>query len=81
MRTITLDENNLTDFESEIILSDDLLDYDVSNFYIANHGYSEYKSVFLPAVFGTIGLVAVICVVVAAVIIIAKKKKGSKQKK
>lgn len=81
VRTITLDENNLTDFESEIILSDDLLDYDVSNFYIANHGYSEYKSVFLPAVFGTIGLVAVICVVVAAVIIIAKKKKGSKQKK
>lgn len=78
VRTITLDENNLTDFESDIILADELLDYDVSNSYIAEHGYYEYKTVFLPAVFGTIGVVVAACIVIVAGVTIAKKKKYKK---
>lgn len=81
VRTITLDENDLTDFESDIILSDELLDYEVSNFYIAQHGYYEYKTIFLPVVFGTIGLVAIVCIAIAGAVTVAKKKKDGKQKK
>lgn len=75
VRTITLDENNLTDFESEVILYNDLLDYDISNLYILNRGYAEYKNTFLPILFGTAGAVILICVITAAAVTAVKKKK------
>lgn len=78
VRTITLDENDLTDFESEVIMYNDLLDYQVSNNKV-KMGYSAYKSTFLPTVFGTVGGVLAVCVVVAVMIVVAKKKKGKKQ--
>lgn len=81
VRTVTLDENDLTDFESEVILYNDLLDYDISNSYKVNHGYSEYKNTFLPIVFGTVGGILAICAVIAVVIVIAKKKKGQTEKR
>lgn len=79
VRTITLDEKDLSDFESEVILYTDLLDYEVSNSYKVDYGYSAYKSTFLPIVFGIVGGVVAVCAVLAIVIVIAKKKKGKKQ--
>ena len=79
VRTITLDEKDLSDFESEVILYTDLLDYEVSNSYKVDYGYSAYKSTFLPTVFGIVGGVVAVCAVLAIVIVIAKKKKGKKQ--
>lgn len=79
VRTITLDEKDLSDFESEVILYTDLLDYEVSNSYKVDYGYSAYKSIFLPTVFGIVGGVVAVCAVLAIVIVIAKKKKGKKQ--
>lgn len=81
VRTVTLDENDLTDFETEVILYNDLLDYDISNSYKSNHGYDEYKNTFLPILFGTIGAVILICIVIATVITVAVKKKGKAEKK
>ena len=81
VRTITLDEKDLSDFESEVILYTDLLDYEVSNSYKADYGYSAYKSMFLPTVFGIVGGVVAVCAVLAIVIVIAKNKKGKKQGK
>lgn len=78
VRTITLDENDLTDFESEVIMYNDLLDYKVSNNKV-KMGYSAYKSTFLPTVFGTVGGVLAVCVVVAVIIVVAKKKKAKKK--
>ncbi len=78
VRTITLDENDLTDFESEVIMYNDLLDYKVSNNKV-KMGYSAYKSTFLPTVFGTVGGVLAVCVVVAVIIVVAKNKKAKKK--
>lgn len=79
VRTVTLDENNLSDFESEVILYTDLLDYEVSNSYMVNYGYGAYKSTFLPTVFGVVGGVLAVCIVIAVVITVAKKKKANKK--
>ena len=79
VRTVTLDENDLTDFESEVMMYNDVLDYEVSNSTIAKIGYGSYKSTFLPAVFGTVGGVLAVCIVIALIIIVAKKKKAKKQ--
>lgn len=79
VRTVTLDENDLTDFESEVMMYNDVLDYEVSNSTIAKIGYGSYKSTFLPAVFGTVGGVLAVCIVIAVIIIVAKKKKAKKQ--
>lgn len=79
VRTITLDESNLADFESEVIMYNDILDYEVSNSVKARIGYGSYKSTFLPAVFGTVGGVLAVCAVVAVIIIVAKKKKSANQ--
>lgn len=77
VRTITLNEADLTDFESEILLFDDLVDYKVTNIYKANHGYYEYKHVFLPALFGSIaGLAAV----GASAVLLGKAVKKRKRK-
>lgn len=81
VRTVTLDENDLADFETEVIMYNDLLDYDVSNSYKVSYGYSAYKNTFLPTVFGTVGGIAAVCIVIAVVIVVAKKKKGKPEKK
>ena len=74
-RTITLDENDLSTFETTLYHNDDLLDYKVTPAYKAKHGYIEYKNVFVPAVSGTAAGVAVIAGIITAVIKIRKKKK------
>ncbi|MGN1328547.1 MAG: metallophosphoesterase family protein [Eubacterium sp.] len=76
VRTVTLNESNLTDFDSEVLLFDDLVDYKISNSYIANHGYHEYKDIFLPAVIGgTVGAAALIGVLIFIIHMIKKRKK------
>lgn len=75
VRTITLDENNLNDFTSEIMLYDDLVSEKVSNSYVANHGYHEYKDIFLPAVLGgTAGASAFAAAFIVAIKMIRKRK-------
>ena len=74
-RTITLDENDLSTFETTLYHNDDLLDYKVTPAYKAKHGYIEYKNVFIPAVSGTAAGVAVIAGIITAVIKIRKKRK------
>lgn len=78
VRTITLHESDLTDFESEILLFDDLVDYKISNVYKANHGYYEYKNIFLPAVLGSVGGLVVLVCAVAVIVKVVKKKKSNK---
>lgn len=78
VRTITLYEDDLTDFESEVIYSSELLDYEISNRYKENHGYYEYKTVFLPAVFGTLGGVVVLGAAAAIIITVVKKRRKKK---
>lgn len=75
VRTITLDESDLTDFDSQILLFEDLLDYKVKNIYKANHGYYEYKTVFLPALAGGVAAVSLISAAAALTAKIIKKKK------
>ena len=74
-RTITLDENDLSTFETTLYHNDDLLDYKVTPAYKAKHGYIEYKNVFIPAVSGTAAGVAVIAGIITAVAKIKRKKK------
>ncbi len=76
VRTVTLDESDLTDFDSEIILFDDLIDYKVSNSYKANHGYYEYKNIFLPAVIGGAAGLSVVAAAAVTIVRIIKKKKN-----
>ena len=77
-RTITLNENDLTTFESEILHADDILGYKVKPAYKDKHGYAEYKNKFLPGVIG--GTAGAVVLVAAAGIITAvvKKKKRNK---
>lgn len=76
VRTITLHESDLTDFDSEVLLFDDLVDYKLGNSYRINHGYYEYKNIFLPAVIGgTVGIIVLIGFTSFIVRMIKRKKK------
>lgn len=76
-RTITLDENDLTDFESEVLTFDQLLpDLKVRNLYKANHGYIEYKNNFLPIAGGVLGGGAVLAAAVTFLVKYLKKRKN-----
>lgn len=75
VRTITLDENDLTDFESEIFLFDDLLDRKETNSLIAKMGYQGYKNTFLPIFWGSVAGIAVLGAGVATAVVLIKKRK------
>ena len=77
-RTVTLHENDLKNFDTEILRADDILGYKVKPAYKDKHGYAEYKYKFLPGVIG--GSVGAVALIAAAGIITAvvKKKKKSK---
>ena len=78
VRTVTLDENDLTDFESEVIYSDELIG-EVQNSFKADHGWAAYKSQFLPAVIGgSCGAAALIAAVIIIAVVIKKKKSKAK---
>ena len=75
VRTVTLDENDLTAFESDIILSDELLDYEVTPTIKANHGYYEYSMVLKYVSIGlAVGAVILVIVAVIAIRVIKKNK-------
>lgn len=78
VRTITLDESDLTTFQSDILSYDALVGEKVTNLYKANHGYFEYKYVFLPILFGVIGVAA--AVAVGTTLIVKKVRKRKKNK-
>lgn len=78
VRTITLDESNLTDFESEIILFEDLVDYKIKNPYIRNHGYIEWKNNGIPLVIGIPTGVAALAAAVTGIVVAVKKKRRNK---
>ncbi len=75
-RTITLKENNLSDFETEILEADDILGYEVKPTYKNKHGYYEYKNKFLPAVIGGSAGAAVLTAAIAGIVLLIKKKKS-----
>lgn len=76
VRVIELDENDLSTFKSDILLSADLLDYEVKPRYKANHGYAEYISRYVPMVWGSIGVGVLAVGITAAIgIHIHKKRK------
>ena len=76
VRTITLDEADLSTFTSEILTFEDLTDLKVKNLYKANHGYYEYKYCFLPIAGGVLGAVAALTVGAVCVCKVWKKRKG-----
>ena len=81
VRTITLHENDLSTFETELIYADDLLDHKVTPTYKNNHGYYEYKNKFLPAVIGSaIGGAVLIAAGIGVAAFVTKKKKKLKIK-
>lgn len=74
-RTITLYENDLTDFETEILKADDILDYEVKPVYKNKHGYNEYRTKFLPGVIGgTAGAVILAAAATGLALFIKKRK-------
>lgn len=74
-RTITLDENDLSTFETELFHSDDILGYKVTPAYKAKHGYMEYLTRFVPGVTGAVIGAAAITGVVTFLV---KRKKRNK---
>lgn len=55
-RTLILDENDLTHFETELFTEEEILGRKVYPRYKAKHGYSEYINKFLPTLAGTFAL-------------------------
>ncbi len=80
VRTITLNESNLNDFETEVLLFSDLVDYEVKNIFIREFGYETYRRKIIPAIIGiSVGLV-VIAATVTVTVKVVKKKKSEKNK-
>lgn len=79
VRTIDLDESNLSTFQTQVIPADKLMDYTVKNPYIREHGYYEYKSVFIPALCGGIAGLAALTAVIIVLVKVIKKHKAKKQ--
>lgn len=78
-RTITLYENDLKNFDTEILRADDILGYKVKPTYKDKHGYAEYKYKFLPGVIGgSIGAVALVAAAAGIITAVVKKKKKAK---
>jgi len=77
-RTIILDENDLTAFESELFHTEDLIDYEVKPLYKANHGYFEYKNKFIPGIIGAAAGAAVLTATAGIITAVIKKKKRLK---
>lgn len=74
-RTITLHEDDLTGFETEILKADDLLDYKVKPAYKNKHGYNEYRTRFIPGVIGgAVGAVVLAAAVTGITKLIKRKK-------
>ncbi len=76
VRTITLDESDLSVFTSELLSFDELTGLPVNNIYKKNHGYYEYKTVFLPILGGMAAAAAVLAVGTACIVKAIKKRKS-----
>lgn len=75
VRTITLNESNLNDFETEVLLFSDLVDYEVKNIFIREFGYETYRRKIIPAIIGiSVGLVVIAAAVTVTVKVVKKKK-------
>lgn len=80
VRTITLHENDLSTFETELIYADNMLDYKVTPTYKNNHGFYEYQHRFIPAVIGSAIGGAVLLAAGIGIATILKKKKNTGNK-
>ena len=76
VRTITLLEDDLTTFKSDLYTYKDLVGHEVSNSFVRTHGYYEYKHKFIPLVCGGVALVAVAGVAIGFGIKYGKKRKN-----
>lgn len=76
VRTITLHEEDLSTFETEVLTYDDLGCARVWNVFKDQHGYGAYQSKFLPALFGTLGGLVVLGGAAALIVRAVKKRKA-----
>lgn len=76
VRTVTLSESDLTTFQSDLLLYDELVGERVWNLYKAQHGYYEYRYRFLPIFGGVVGGLIVAAGAAAAIVHGVKKRKG-----
>lgn len=78
-RTVTLHENDLKNFSTEILRAEDILGYKVKPAYKDKHGYAEYKNKFIPGVIGgSIGAVVLAAAAAGIITAVVKKKKRNK---
>ena len=77
VRTITLHENDLWNFDSQILTYEELTGTKIGNIFVSNHGYYEYYHRFLPLVIGGTALVAALIGITVGIVNM-KKKKNSK---
>ena len=75
MRTITLDEKDLSTFTSEILTYEALTGHEVKNAFVRTHGYYEYKHNFIPIVCGSVAGVILLAVGVPLLVKAGKKRK------
>ena len=80
VRTITLHEDDLTRFDTELMYADELLGRKVTPAYKNNHGYYEYTHKFIPAVAGVAAAVAVAAAGICVAVAVRRKKKGKSAK-
>jgi len=73
VRTITLDESDLSSFETTLYHAEDLLDYEVKPAYKAKHGFIEYRKRFIPAIAWSAAGAAAIAAIIT--VVVKKKRK------
>lgn len=75
VRTITLHEDNLWNFDSEILTYEQVTGTKITNAFVRSHGYYEYYHRFLPLVIGGIVLGAALIGITIGIVNAQKKKK------
>ena len=75
VRTIELNENDLTTFKSDILYYEDLVDEPVGNLIVERHGYYEYRNKFLPGILGGAAGLLVLGSAAAGLVTWIKKKR------
>lgn len=77
VRTIELDENDLTAFTTELHTYDEIVGKKISNVYIRNFGYEAYNNSIRPGLIIGIpcGAVAIVAVAVITTVVVKKNKK------
>ena len=74
VRTITLHEDDLWNFDSKIFTYEELTGKKVGNIFVKNHGYYEYYHSFLPLIIGGTALIAALIGITVGMVNVKKRK-------